>query len=97
MDICRLLLSKASFDRLSSLGVLSWIVYWLFSYFDKMRQRMYLNGQGSSYLCNNSGALRGAVLPPFLLSLHTDTIPNWFEKNCHDKILYCGNVLEIFR
>ncbi len=97
METWRLPVSKASFDRLSSLEALSWIVYWLFSYFDKMRQRMYLNGQGSSYLCNNSGALRGTVLPPFLLSLHTDTIPNWFYKNAHDKILYCVSVLEIFR
>ncbi len=53
--------------------------------------------RSSSYLRYILGVLRGAVVSPFLLSLHTDIIPNRFEKNWYDKILYCVSVLEIFR
>ncbi len=77
-------------DRLSSLGAPFWIVRWLLSYFTNRRQRVCLNGRCSLYLYNNVGVPQGAVLSPFLFSLHADSLSSRHSrmlKYAHDFVL----------
>ncbi len=45
-------------------------------------QQVRLNGRCSSYLYNDAGVLQGAVLSPFLFSLHT-----YYLSSCHSILL----------
>ncbi len=64
-----------------AIRALSSIVRWLLSYFANSCQRVCLNGRCSSYLYNNLDTLQRAVLSPFLCSLHSDSLINYFPIN----------------
>ncbi len=75
------------FDRLSSLGTMSWIVRWLLSHFIKRLQRVCLNGRCTSYLYSIMDELQWAAPSLFLFSLQTDSLTScyvWVLKYADD-------------